>query len=180
MHGMKLGQRSLSLVSPAGRIPSHAPGSIRSDLPLQRCRCYSQLPFSSRTSVSSAALHVRSRALVSTLSGTCSLFPATGQRSLSPLFNPQSPKFYSDYSQSIPLWSLSKRLPRRRTCIQQTRSCSYRRNMCRAQALDGAGGAVDVSGAREVLPDNVKAVHYHLTLEPNLTTFEYDGEVVIE
>jgi aminopeptidase 2 len=52
--------------------------------------------------------------------------------------------------------------------------------MCRAQALEGAGSAVDVSAAREVLPDNVKAVHYHVTLEPNLKTFEYDGEVVIE
>ncbi|QDS67523.1 hypothetical protein FKW77_002279 [Venturia effusa] len=33
---------------------------------------------------------------------------------------------------------------------------------------------------REILPANVKPVHYHLTLEPNLETFEYKGTVVID
>ena len=33
---------------------------------------------------------------------------------------------------------------------------------------------------REVLPTNVKPISYNLTLEPNLETFEYDGEVAIQ
>jgi hypothetical protein len=82
---------------------------------------------------------------------------------------------------SVLVNSASKlRQPRYRTTNhQQSRPCSYRRNMCRAQALEGSA-SVDVSAAREVLPDNVKAAHYHLTLEPNLETFEYTGEVTIE
>lgn len=53
--------------------------------------------------------------------------------------------------------------------------------MCRHSSYADVGGsAVDVSKGREILPANVKPVHYHLTLEPNLETFEYDGEVVIE
>ncbi|KAF2405417.1 hypothetical protein EJ06DRAFT_535325 [Trichodelitschia bisporula] len=51
--------------------------------------------------------------------------------------------------------------------------------MCRH--IDEAPAAsVDVSMGREVLPKNVKPLHYHLTLEPNLSTFEYEGEVVID
>ena len=51
--------------------------------------------------------------------------------------------------------------------------------MCKHQFGDHAG-SVDVTSGREILPANVKALHYHLTLEPNLETFEYDGQVVIE
>jgi aminopeptidase 2 len=32
---------------------------------------------------------------------------------------------------------------------------------------------------REVLPANVKPLSYHLTMEPNLSDFEYDGQVAI-
>ena len=39
---------------------------------------------------------------------------------------------------------------------------------------------LDIAKGREVLPKNVKPVHYDLTLEPNLDTFEYEGKVVIE
>jgi aminopeptidase 2 len=38
----------------------------------------------------------------------------------------------------------------------------------------------DITKGREILPANVKATHYHVTLEPNLETFEYEGEVVIQ
>jgi aminopeptidase 2 len=48
----------------------------------------------------------------------------------------------------------------------------------------GAGadtsGAVDITMGREVLPVNVKPLHYHLTLEPNLKSFDFKGKVVIE
>lgn len=51
--------------------------------------------------------------------------------------------------------------------------------MCRAKD-DLAAASVDLSKGREVLPANVKPVHYNLTLEPDLEKFTYEGEVVIE
>ena len=42
------------------------------------------------------------------------------------------------------------------------------------------GANLDIAKGREVLPKNVKPLHYHLTLEPNLETFQYEGKVVIE
>ena len=42
------------------------------------------------------------------------------------------------------------------------------------------GGSVDVDAHREVLPTNVKPLHYDLTLEPNFESFKYEGKVVIE
>ena len=41
-------------------------------------------------------------------------------------------------------------------------------------------GSMDAAPAREVLPTNVKPVHYDLTLEPNFEKFTYEGTVVIE
>ena len=52
--------------------------------------------------------------------------------------------------------------------------------MCRQRELDTAGGNLDISKGREVLPKNVKPLHYDLTLEPNFATFEYEGKVVID
>ena len=43
-----------------------------------------------------------------------------------------------------------------------------------------AEGSADVAAHREVLPKNVKPLHYDLTLEPNFEKFTYDGTVVIE
>ena len=51
--------------------------------------------------------------------------------------------------------------------------------MCKVQA-DIAGVSMDVSKGREVLPTNVKPVHYDLTLEPDFEKFSYEGTVVIE
>lgn len=51
--------------------------------------------------------------------------------------------------------------------------------MCRAHD-DLASGSVDVTKGREVLPTNVKPVHYDLTLEPDFEKFTYKGRVVIE
>ena len=49
--------------------------------------------------------------------------------------------------------------------------------MCRDHADVAAGAAVT---GREVLPDNVKAIHYDLTLEPDFKKFIFDGTVHIE
>ncbi|KAI4207325.1 MAG: hypothetical protein LQ348_000599 [Seirophora lacunosa] len=51
--------------------------------------------------------------------------------------------------------------------------------MCRAKD-DVAGASLDVSKGREVLPTNVKPLHYDLTLEPNFEKFTYEGKVVID
>lgn len=51
--------------------------------------------------------------------------------------------------------------------------------MCRQNA-DIPGGNVHVEANREVLPTNVKPLHYDLTLEPNFEKFSYEGTVVIE
>ena len=36
------------------------------------------------------------------------------------------------------------------------------------------------TNAREVLPTNVKPMHYDLTLEPNFDNFTFEGTVIIE
>ncbi|KAL8709084.1 MAG: hypothetical protein Q9220_006105 [cf. Caloplaca sp. 1 TL-2023] len=51
--------------------------------------------------------------------------------------------------------------------------------MCRAKE-DIAAASMDVSKGREVLPTNVKPIHYDLTLEPNFEKFTYEGKVVID
>ncbi|KAF2169095.1 hypothetical protein M409DRAFT_36300 [Zasmidium cellare ATCC 36951] len=51
--------------------------------------------------------------------------------------------------------------------------------MCRREA-DTADSNMDISKGREVLPKNVKPLHYNVTLEPNFETFKYDGTVEIE
>lgn len=51
--------------------------------------------------------------------------------------------------------------------------------MCRHFGVDDHS-AMDVSKGREVLPTNVKPVHYDLTLEPDFDKFTYTGTVTIE
>jgi aminopeptidase 2 len=51
--------------------------------------------------------------------------------------------------------------------------------MCRHFGAEEHGSAT-IAGAREVLPTNVKPIHYDLTLEPNFDDFTYEGKVVIE
>lgn len=58
------------------------------------------------------------------------------------------------------------------------RYCSHRRAMCEANTE--IEGSVDVTKGREVLPTNVKPVHYDLTLEPDFQNFSYEGTVIIE
>lgn len=77
--------------------------------------------------------------------------------------------------------SKTKRSTRLQTAyIQQSkRHCSYRRTMCKANT-DIIDGSMDVGKGREVLPTNVKPVHYDLTLEPDFERFSYEGTVIIE
>lgn len=62
---------------------------------------------------------------------------------------------------------------------QGLRYCSYNRNISIAKD-DVTGTSMDASNGREVLPANVKPLHYDLTLEPNFEKFTYEGKVVIE
>ena len=39
---------------------------------------------------------------------------------------------------------------------------------------------MDITKGRDVLPKNVKPLHYDLTLEPDFETFKYDGEVTVD
>ena len=51
--------------------------------------------------------------------------------------------------------------------------------MCKAHA-EIEGGGMEVSKGRELLPTNVKPIHYDLTLEPDFEKFSYEGTVIIE
>lgn len=62
---------------------------------------------------------------------------------------------------------------------QSVRYCSHRKAMCR-KTTDIPGGSVDVTANRDVLPTNVRPLHYDLTLEPDFEKFSYEGTVVIE
>ena len=65
--------------------------------------------------------------------------------------------------------------------LTTVRYCSHQRSMCRlSETVDVVGGGMDVSKGRELLPTNVKPLHYALTLEPDFENFTYEGEVVIE
>ncbi|KAE8394749.1 Aminopeptidase 2 mitochondrial [Aspergillus alliaceus] len=50
--------------------------------------------------------------------------------------------------------------------------------MCRR--ADVPSGSTNIAHGREVLPTNVKPVHYDLTLEPNFESFTYEGTVVVD
>lgn len=53
--------------------------------------------------------------------------------------------------------------------------CHYRQH-----DADTSGSAVDITAGREILPTNVKPIHYHITLEPDFEKFTFDGTVIIE
>ena len=52
--------------------------------------------------------------------------------------------------------------------------------MCKHFAADPVETSTSIDKGRVILPKNVKPLAYHLTLEPNLETFEFDGKVDIE
>ncbi|KAI9818054.1 MAG: Aminopeptidase 2 mitochondrial [Pycnora praestabilis] len=54
--------------------------------------------------------------------------------------------------------------------------------MCKLHSgtAEVVGGSMDVTQGREVLPTNVKPLHYDLTLEPDFEKFTYEGTVTID
>ncbi|TQB73341.1 Aminopeptidase 2 mitochondrial [Monascus purpureus] len=52
--------------------------------------------------------------------------------------------------------------------------------MCSSRRAEESSGSTNIPDGREVLPTNVKPVHYDLTLEPDFEKFTYDGTVVID
>jgi aminopeptidase 2 len=52
--------------------------------------------------------------------------------------------------------------------------------MCKQFGAENEGSAMAVQQAREVLPTNVKPLHYDLTLEPDFEKATYEGSVTIE
>lgn len=51
--------------------------------------------------------------------------------------------------------------------------------MCKHFGAEG-NASIDITKGREVLPANVKPLHYDLTLEPDFEKFTYEGSVTIE
>jgi aminopeptidase 2 len=51
--------------------------------------------------------------------------------------------------------------------------------MCKHFGAEGHS-SIDITKGREVLPANVKPIHYDLTLEPDFANFTYQGTVTIE
>lgn len=79
----------------------------------------------------------------------------------------------------IPRDSRSQKLWfRNPTSIGAVRPCSHRMKMYLGD--QDMESSVDVTKGREVLPTNVKPIHYDLTLEPNFEKFTYEGTVIIE
>lgn len=50
--------------------------------------------------------------------------------------------------------------------------------MCRT--IEGGSGSIDITQGREVLPTNVKPLHYDVVLEPNFEDFTFNGTVAID
>ncbi|PGH27998.1 hypothetical protein AJ80_00253 [Polytolypa hystricis UAMH7299] len=77
-------------------------------------------------------------------------------------------------------FKLSRHRYTSRTSIphQSKRYCSYRR-MCRARQGDDAVGSTTAPN-REILPANVKPLHYDLTLEPDFEKYTFEGTVLID
>lgn len=51
--------------------------------------------------------------------------------------------------------------------------------MYKATEIETNGDSINVS-ARELLPINVKPIHYDIILEPDFDKFTFDGQVVID
>lgn len=83
--------------------------------------------------------------------------------------------------QPTPTPTAPRRAPRatRPLAAAPVRHCSHRRTMCRHFGAEG-NASIDITKGREVLPANVKPLHYDLTLEPDFEKFTYDGTVTIE
>lgn len=112
------------------------------------------------------------------------IIPVSNRRLHSFQFTPVQKQLQTSYTSQTRTRpnAQSRTLRSKFTSRSQIRACSYQRhNMCRhSSEADVGGSAVDITQGREILPANVKATHYRLTLEPDLKTFEYKGTVEIE
>jgi hypothetical protein len=100
---------------------------------------------------------------------------------LSVLHHRRAPTANFPRSLSLLSYNLPRKHQRQPNFLTFVRYCSYRRNnMCRLMGEGADPTTINVHQTRQVLPADVKPIHYRLTLEPNLTTFQYDGEVAIE
>lgn len=89
------------------------------------------------------------------------------------------PKYISTITRHKPIEHFNTVFSKRLPFNQTIRHCSHQRNMCKAH--EGVmSGSMDVTKGREVLPKNVKPIHYDLTLEPDFEKFTYEGTVIIE
>ncbi|BCR83233.1 M1 family metallopeptidase [Aspergillus chevalieri] len=104
--------------------------------------------------------------------------PPLSRRPLSLSFlNPSSTLSLSTTTPSTTTSPTTNRLSRSSPLSHTSkRYCSYRRMCRRGEELSGS----TTMQGREVLPKNVKPVHYDLTLEPDFEKFTYDGSVVID
>lgn len=106
-------------------------------------------------------------------------FQTVARPASSTILNPTIPRSPRQFS--------AEPVPRRTLALRQfnasplqLRYCSHRRNMCRQFGAENEGSAMAVQQAREVLPTNVKPLHYDLTLEPDFDKATYEGSVTIE
>lgn len=65
----------------------------------------------------------------------------------------------------------------KRTLVTAIRHCSFRSNMCRHTH---AASATTLTAGKEVLPTNVKPLHYKLRFEPIFSDFTFKGEETID
>ena len=105
--------------------------------------------------------------------------PLTLQRATSSSISLRTSKYFHSNTRPHPLKSNRLFRPQKIPVLQSKRHCSHRRTMCKANA-DSEVGSMDVAKGREVLPTNVRPVHYGLTLEPDFDKFSYEGTVVME
>lgn len=102
---------------------------------------------------------------------SCSLFPLSFQAPSRQFSSPVRLNLFDRKDTLLPKRSHSQ-------IKQSIRYCSSRRAMCGTRELQG--GSVDVTRGRVLLPNNVKPLHYDLTLEPDFEKFTYEGTVIIE
>ena len=106
------------------------------------------------------------------------LYPRSLQRVASTSFS-RNPATRSITTTTTPTATTAPRNPLSQL---SKRHCSYRR-MCQYRNAGGevtGAGSMNVPHGREILPANVKPLHYDLTLEPDFEKFTYEGTVVIE
>lgn len=147
------------------------------------CHPASHLKMWSLTTLSKAVVP-QSNSIISCLfPAKTRIFPRlpTSSRQRSPLLLPRSVSYTTSNTSSSCLSSVCRKNTPRLSPRTFVRYCSYRR-MChyRQHDADTSGSAVDITAGREILPTNVKPIHYHITLEPDFEKFTFDGTVIIE